>query len=569
MIDDATLLAQYARDRFDAAFAEFVQRNLPLVYSAAVRRTDGDAHRAKDIAQIVFTAAARDAAKLSTHPALTGWLYSATRSAAIDVLRAERRRRLREEKAHTMQEIDSSETPADWAQLRPVLDAAIDELDDRDREAVLLRFFQNQPLAGVANALRVSEDAARKRVDRALDKLGALLSRRGITSTGGALAAVLANQAVATVPAGVAASVTTAALAGATVGAMSASTTGIFIMSTSKVVTSLTAVIAAVAIGTAVYQAKSNNALTATITAERDELRNRIAASEQRSREADAKLATTEKELSDLRVVAAKPAAPARPASNGSGNAMVDYVLDHPETHGAYVDQQVLKAKQRFEPFLKTTSLSPAQREEFFNQIKDRSAAELDFMLALHQQGYGVGSLPQDPQARADLQKMATTQKEKFEGGMRGVLGDDGYRAYQQFGATLPERNTVDELGGQLYLSESPLTAQQAEQLAVILKQDGYNGQPTATPRTTMNGTLLTRQALMSAVQQVANQGGQPALDWHAPVTDAAVARAESVLSPAQIAALRQVQARQLAQFQLAPPPAANSPAAVKLNGGK
>ena len=105
MIDDATLLKRYARDRSDEAFAELVRRHLTLVYSAALRHTDGDVHRAKDVAQIVFTDLARDAARLSRHPVLTGWLYAATRNTALDLLRAERSRRQREEKAHLMQEI--------------------------------------------------------------------------------------------------------------------------------------------------------------------------------------------------------------------------------------------------------------------------------------------------------------------------------------------------------------------------------------------------------------------------------------------------------------------------------
>ncbi|HEX2851879.1 MAG TPA: sigma-70 family RNA polymerase sigma factor [Opitutaceae bacterium] len=244
MIDDATLLERYARDRSEEAFAELVRRHLTLVYSAALRRTDGDAHRAKDVAQIVFTGLARDAAKLSLHPALAGWLYAATRNAVIDLLRAERRRREREEKAHTMEEISSSpEIPADWEQLRPVLDDVMEELDDQDREAVLLRFFEGRPFASVASALRVSEDAARKRVDRALEKLGALLGRRGITSTSGALALLLANQVAIAAPANVAASITVAALVGAAT-ATGASVAGasvaggiLTIMSTTKIVT--------------------------------------------------------------------------------------------------------------------------------------------------------------------------------------------------------------------------------------------------------------------------------------------------------------------------------------------
>jgi len=581
MIDDPTLLDRYANERSEEAFAELVRRHLPLVYSAALRRTNGDAHRAEDVAQAVFTTMARDAEALSRHAALTGWLYTATRHAAIDLMRAERRRLTREQEAHAMQEQDTPTEPAaDWEQLRPVLDEAMDELDERDREAVLLRFFQGQGFAAVGAALRLSEDTARKRVDRALDKLHGLLARRGIASTTGALALALANQTAVAVPMGVAASVTATVMAGVgatTAGTGTAGVTGIFkIMSTTKIIAGVSGVIALLAVGTALYEAQSAREAASALGAanhESDALRAQLSAGEKRAQQAAAAAAVAQKELAELRtsVAAAKAAAstPAPAAKAPSEGSMMDYVLDHPETQAAYVEQQVLRARVRFERFVKTAGLSPEQREAFFAAIKDRGAAELDFILALHRQGYGVGSLPQDPQVRAELQKLATEQREKFDHGLRSVLGDDGYTAYQQFGATLPERNAVDELGGQLYLSENPLTAPQAEQLTQLLRQNRYSGQPTATPATTMNGTLLTRQMLMSAMGQVAQQSGQSLLEWRAPITDAAVAKAEAVLSPGQLAALKQLQAQQLAQFQIAPPPAAGTPAAAKLSGGK
>lgn len=158
MIDDPTLLQQYARDGSEEAFAELVRRHFTGVYSAAVRRVDGDAHRAQDVAQIVFTSLARNAATLSRHPALLGWLHAATQSAAIDLLRAERRRRVREDKTYIMnQTAPSSEESVDWEKLRPLLDDAIDELEPQDREAVLLRFFSDKPFAAVGAALRASE----------------------------------------------------------------------------------------------------------------------------------------------------------------------------------------------------------------------------------------------------------------------------------------------------------------------------------------------------------------------------------------------------------------------------
>ena len=224
MTDDAELIRRYAEQRSEEAFAELVRRHLGLVYSAALRRLGGDAHGAADVAQGVFVKLARDAARLGGHGALTAWFYAVTRNAAVDAIRANQRRAAREQEAFTMNEIlsaevrvgASAETEVEWARLRPVLDAAMDALGERDREAVLLRYFEARPFAEIGATLRVSEDAARMRVERALEKLRRVLARRGVTSTGAALGVVLAQQAVGAAPVGLAGSVVNAAAAGAT-----------------------------------------------------------------------------------------------------------------------------------------------------------------------------------------------------------------------------------------------------------------------------------------------------------------------------------------------------------------
>ena len=215
MNDDTTLLRRYADEKSEAAFAEFVRRHLDLVYSAALRRLGGDPHRAADVAQQVFTKLARDATKLSRHEVLTAWLYTATRNAAIDLIRAEQRRHTHEQEASTMQDLFAAPPDAEWERLRPVLDAAMDELAESDRTAVLLRFFENRPFAQIGTVFQVSEDAARMRVDRALGRLCAQLAKRGISSTAVALSMALASHTVGAAPAGLAAAVTGTALAAA------------------------------------------------------------------------------------------------------------------------------------------------------------------------------------------------------------------------------------------------------------------------------------------------------------------------------------------------------------------
>ncbi len=198
MTTDAELLNRYATRRDEAAFAELVRRHLDHVYSTALRLVGGDMHLAEDVAQTVFTDLARKAGLLRGHAVLSGWLHTGARFAAAKAVRSEQRRRQREQSALAMP--TNSATEPDWEQVRFVLDEAIGELGEADRNALLLRYFEKKPLAQIGTALGLSENAARMRVDRALDKLRAQLALRGITSTVVALGTALAQNAVQTAP---------------------------------------------------------------------------------------------------------------------------------------------------------------------------------------------------------------------------------------------------------------------------------------------------------------------------------------------------------------------------------
>jgi RNA polymerase sigma factor (sigma-70 family) len=183
-----------------------------LVYSAARRRLGGDAHSAADVTQQVFTALARQAPKLPVDVVLPAWLYATTRHLTANWVRAEQSRRAREQAAHHMDNmISPASAPEDWESVRPLLDTVIDELPEKDRCAILLRFFSRLSFAEIGAALQVNEDAARMRVARALEKLHAALARRGVASTAAALGGVLTQNAVTAAPAGMAAAVAGAA----------------------------------------------------------------------------------------------------------------------------------------------------------------------------------------------------------------------------------------------------------------------------------------------------------------------------------------------------------------------
>ncbi len=217
MTPDSELLANFARTNSQEAFAELVRRHVNLVYSAALRQVQGDAHLAQDVAQLVFADLARKAGSLARRESLTGWLYTSAHFAAAKIIRTETRRRDRENKF--MREATTADaTPeADWEMIRPALDDTMHDLKESDREVILLRYFENRPFAEIGARLGLNENAARMRVERALERLRDVFARRGIT-VGAVLATVISANAVQLAPTGLAATLTSAAMLSAGTG---------------------------------------------------------------------------------------------------------------------------------------------------------------------------------------------------------------------------------------------------------------------------------------------------------------------------------------------------------------
>jgi len=211
MIEDRQLIRQYAVEGSEPAFAELVRRHLKMVYAAGLRQVNGDTHLAEDVAQSVFADLARKAGKLQHHASIAGWLYTSTRYIAANAVRAEARRRVREQAVVSTNEMNTN-TNAGWHELRPMIDESLDELGETDRDAIVLRYFEAYEFAMVGAALGVSENAARMRVDRALEKLRVVLQKRGVTTTGAALAGALAESSGAAVPVELTAGITSAAM---------------------------------------------------------------------------------------------------------------------------------------------------------------------------------------------------------------------------------------------------------------------------------------------------------------------------------------------------------------------
>lgn len=213
MNDSRRLLSDYAVHGSETAFRQLVERYLDLVYSAALRLVDGNTHLAQDVTQTVFVDLARKANKLSDSVMLGGWLHRHTCFVASTLRRSERRRVMREKQAMEMNMLQNHSEPG-WSWVAPILDDAINQLGEDDRSAILLRFFEQKNFRSVGEALGSNEDAARMRVNRALEKLEVLLKRRGVALSAAALGTALAGEAVTAAPAGLAASVCGMALAG-------------------------------------------------------------------------------------------------------------------------------------------------------------------------------------------------------------------------------------------------------------------------------------------------------------------------------------------------------------------
>lgn len=205
---DGELLWRYVRDASEASFRELVNRHIDLVYGAAFRQLH-DRNSAQDITQNVFVLLARRAPFLTGHPSLAGWLYHTATNQARQQFRTEQRRIVREK---TADYLASAMRPNPSDPLVSVLDEVLHELRAADREILMLRYMEEKSLRELGARLGLQEDAARKRLAKALDALTKKFELRGYKVAGSAAAATALRAAGYTAPAGLATVVATAAL---------------------------------------------------------------------------------------------------------------------------------------------------------------------------------------------------------------------------------------------------------------------------------------------------------------------------------------------------------------------
>jgi RNA polymerase sigma factor (sigma-70 family) len=450
MIDDAELLRRYVETRAEPAFEALVERHLKLVYFTALRRVNGNAALAEDIAQQVFTAAAREAEGLMRHATVTGWLYTTTRNLAAKAVRAEnvRKRHAQALEIHFMQ-TNAGEPAIDLERLRPVIDETLEALNPREREAVLLRFFEGRAFGEIGAALKISEDAARMRVERALDKLQVLLKRRGVTSTAGALALTLAQQATLASPAGLAASVAGAAVASLAAGtpAMAAAPTNLIalfsFMSTSKTTVGVAALVLIVALGGTIREVRAG--------------REAVAAQASAMRENDmlaAKLRDLDRQMDAARAAATTPRVrePSPPLVRAAAPGPADaeaFLARHPEVKQAVIAACRADLAGAYSGLFRSLRLSLEQIERC-----------LDLMLEGMSRGVGGPG--------GQMVFRIEGNRAEAEGPLRALLGDEWFRQYQDLSTLLGEQPPVamaTRLASALYGTSAPLTTEQAERL--------------------------------------------------------------------------------------------------------
>ncbi|HWD93727.1 MAG TPA: sigma-70 family RNA polymerase sigma factor [Verrucomicrobiae bacterium] len=257
-MDDSSLLREYAERGSETAFATLVARHINQVFSVALRHTGNAAH-AEEITQAVFVILAKKSRQLKQGVIVSGWLYQAARLTAVTFLRSEIRRARREQEACMQRLIDESD-PDLWRQIAPLLDAGMARLNEKDRHAIVLRFFDGKSMSEVGAALGANENTAKKRVSRALEKLRAFFTKRGVSSTSAIIAGAIAANSVQAAPSTLAKSISALAV---TKGAATSASTITLIKGALKLMAwtkAKTVVIAAgvVLIGTSVFVVKEN-----------------------------------------------------------------------------------------------------------------------------------------------------------------------------------------------------------------------------------------------------------------------------------------------------------------------
>jgi RNA polymerase sigma factor (sigma-70 family) len=469
--EDQRLLAAFLRENSQDAFTALVRRHLNLVYSAALRQVRSP-ELAEEISQTVFLNLARNAARLKSDTILAAWLYQVTRNAAIDVIRREAARQAREQIAVHMNSLNDS--PAAWSDIEPFLDDAMDALDATDRSALLLRYFENKSLREVGEAIGASEDAAQKRVTRALEKLRDQFAKRKITVSAAAVAGLLSVNAVQAAPAGLV--LTVAASSGAALATIStvavSKTIALTMTATQKTIAATIIAIGAITVG--VYEMRDASQLRAevqtlrehqqetaaltqkiqTLQTERDQAVTQVAA----LKKENAVKTPQPNEALKLRGEVSQLRQEKRDLGATSG---LSKATANPEAKRMMREQQKMGMSMIYKSLGKDLKLTDEQTEKFSDALADHIMANVENVTVALRQKMSVEQADQ----------VFANQEATLQANLQQLLGADGLAKYNEHTRDIMPNITSEQFKAMMS-GDDEAKKKKAAQMSKILKEE-------------------------------------------------------------------------------------------------
>ena len=471
-LDDIALLRQYTEQNSEEAFAALVSRHVNKVYSVALRHTRNP-HQAEEITHAVFVILAKKSGQLGKKVVLSGWLYETSRLTAVTFIRSEIRRARREQQAHMQNLLNEADTDV-WPKIAPLLDAAMAGLSETDRHAIVLRFFDGKNMKEVGTALGASEDAAKMRVNRAVEKLQKFFRKRGIASTTAILTAAISANSVQAAPVTLAKTVTAVAIAK---GATASASTLTFIKGALNIMAwtnAKTAIVSAVVVGMAALSVVQHQAQVKlreqneTLQQQQAPLAEQILQLQKQFADAtnragnllaentQLKSNSNHNELLKLRgqvAVASRVAADATAKMESLGT----------NSGTSLLDAERNETRAHLNTFFKLANLSPDKADQYVNlevEIQQRQDARMKALLA--------GTL-----SVADAVRQRDQDNQQQQDQRRELLGPDGMDTLQSIADGM--RNNVakgltDTI--QANMGDNPLTPEQSDRLQSAIKAE-------------------------------------------------------------------------------------------------
>jgi RNA polymerase sigma factor (sigma-70 family) len=437
-----------------------------LVYSAALRMVC-ETHTAEDVTQGVFLALSQNAARLGGHPVLSGWLHCTARNIAAKSVRSDVRRHAREQEAAAMQQLLSDESNAPWKKVAPYLDDALGELQATERDVLLLRYFEKKSAPEIAAILGISDEAAQKRVSRAVERLREFFAKRGVAVGASGLAALVSANAVHAAPAGLAMTISAAVSAGSAACATTLiAATGTIAMTALQ--KSLIAAAIAILAGAGIYGAhtagrlrEENQALQAEqapLAQQIQELRHERDAATNRLAALTSELAEARKSPDEILKLRGQVGVLRQENKAAGEKSAISKLTSDPKARNMLRDQQKMQLSELYSDFVKRPKLSPDLEEKFDDLLADNMLDNADLVTqALH-----------DGKSQAEIDQIFSGADAAFLGKVQALLGDEAAAQYKEYTQNLLNTLTVDKFKDSLAGDDEAKQAKQSQLLQLM-----------------------------------------------------------------------------------------------------